>query len=213
MTTDERGLRLMLYDRTCVGPWYRPMPGLTHAWWVGGKLFSSLRRFDGWFGIASWEEGFERLATFAPDRPIAEVQYWGHGKWGQARAGDQVFGRAALSRGSSLHAGLRRVAGRMLPLEQGTWWFRTCETFGARAGQDFARGLADELGCRIAGHTYIIGPIQSGLHTLQPGADASWPDDEGLRLGDPMNPQHAYWSRFSAPNTITCFHHSIPAGY
>jgi hypothetical protein len=201
----------MIHDRTCRG---RPLvPGLSHAWWLGGHLYRALGRFDAWTGVASWAEALDFLRTAAPGRPIAEVQYWGHGKWGNARVGCEPLDARALAREHELAPALRDVAARMLPGAEGLWWFRTCETFGARAGHAFARDLADFLGCRVAGHTYVIGHVQSGLHSLMPGADPSWPDDEALREGTPDEPTRAHWSRWGAPNTITCLRGSIPRGF
>ncbi|MGB1700273.1 MAG: hypothetical protein ACPHRO_09985, partial [Nannocystaceae bacterium] len=92
-----------------------------------------------------------------------------------------------------------------------TLWFRTCETFGAQPGHDFARHLAAHMGARVAGHTYIIGPLQSGLHLLAPGQRPAWSDSEGLAEGTPQAPLRARWSSISAPNTITCLRRSLPA--
>jgi hypothetical protein len=105
------------------------------------------------------------------------------------------------------------VRDRFLPEAKGLWWFRTCETFGALPGQRFATELADFLGARVAGHTYIIGHVQSGLHTLRPGERPTWSEDEGLREGSPDEPRRAHWSRLRAPNTITCLRGTIPDGY
>ena len=201
----------MLYDRTCRG---RPLlPGLSHAWGSGGVLYRGLGRIDAWRGIASWEEGLSWLAEVAPERSIAEVQYWGHGKWGHARVDRQALDIGALSRQHGLHPLLNRVAARMLPGARGLWWFRCCETFGAKPGQAFGRALADFLGCRTAGHTFIIGHWQSGLHSLLPGQDPAWPDDEGLKAGTPEAPKEAHWSKLRHPNTITFLHGRIPEGY
>jgi hypothetical protein len=201
----------MIHDRTCRGR--PPLPGLSHAWWLGGHLYRLLGRFDAWTGVASWPEALDFLRQAAPGRRIAEVQYWGHGKWGSPRIGTEPLDLHALGRDHPLAPALRDVAARMLPDEAGLWWFRTCEAFGARPGHAFARALADTLGCRVAGHTYVIGHVQSGLHTLLPGAAPSWPDDEALCEGTPEAPARAQWSRFGAPNTITCLRGSIPDGY
>jgi len=93
------------------------------------------------------------------------------------------------------------------------WWFRTCETFGADAGHDFARAWTSYFDCRAAGHTYVIGPWQSGLHTLEPGARPHWSADEALIEGSAAEPQRAAWSSRREPNTISCLHGSIPPGY
>ena len=92
-------------------------------------------------------------------------------------------------------------------------WFRTCETFGAAAGHDFARAVTDTFGCDAAGHTYIIQYWQSGLHRLRPGATPHWPADEGLLRGSVDAPERARQSTPMAPNTVTCLAGEIPAGY
>src|SRR6185437_12193271 len=99
--------------------------------------------------------------------PIAEVQYWGHGRWGRALVAEDVLDARALGAGHPLRRGLDALRERLAP--GALLWFRTCETFGASPGIDFARRLSDHLGARVAGHTYIIGFHQSGLHGLAPG--------------------------------------------
>lgn len=210
-STASFGLRLLVYDRTCRG---RPLlPGLSHAWATGATLYRVLGRLDSARGVTCWEEALDFVATHRPDEPLAEVQFWGHGKWGNARVGHQRLDARALRRSHPLHAGLCAVKRRFADHPGALWWFRTCETFGAAPGQAFARELADHLGVRVAGHTFIIGHLQSGLHSLRPGAAPDWPDDEGLREGTPAEPRRAWWSRWGRPNTITCFHGRVPDGY
>lgn len=206
-----KGLRLMIYDRSCRGR--RALPGLSHAWWAGAKLYRTLRRLDAYRGVDSWEEALEFLADFPSDRPIAEVQYWGHGKWGSARVRQQVLDRNALHLKHPLHSRMKAVRDRMLPSGQALWWFRTCETLGARPGHHLAIDLSEFLDARVAGHTFIIGHVQSGLHSLAPGERPTWSEEEGLREGSPDEPRRAYWSRLRAPNTITCLRGTIPEGY
>jgi len=207
----SEGLRLMVYDRSCRG---RPaLPGLSHAWWAGARLYRTLGRLHAYRGVDSWEDALEWLAEHRAEQPLAEVQFWGHGKWGAARVRRQALDRRALDREHPLHARLAAVRDRLLPDARGLWWFRTCATFGARPGQRFAAELAEFLGARVAGHTYIIGHIQSGLHTLAPGERPTWSEQEGLREGSPDEPRRAYWSRWRAPNTITCLRSTIPGGY
>jgi hypothetical protein len=92
-------------------------------------------------------------------------------------------------------------------------WFRTCETFGADRGQRFACALGDRMGVRVAGHTFVIGVWQSGLHALDPGARPSWDPREGLVEGNAARPIRAAPSMPGAPNTITCFSGSIPESF
>jgi len=201
----------MVYDRTCRGA--ARLPGLSHAWRTGGQLYRALGRLDACRGVATWDEALDWLAGVEPHRSIGEVQYWGHGNWGLARVDRQLFDLQALLAGHPLHAALSRVRGRMLPDAEGLWWFRTCETFGGAPGQRFATALADHLGCRVAGHTFVIGYWQSGLHSLLPGRAPSWSPDEGIAEGSGADPQVAHTSGPRKPNTITCLHGRVPAGY
>jgi hypothetical protein len=208
---EDRPLRLALFDRTCngVGFW----PGLSDAWALGAELYGDLRRLDGYRGVASWEEGFAWLAEYEQEQSIGEIQFWGHGKWGEARIGRDVVNERTLLQDARLAPLLGRVRRRLLPEARSTFWFRTCETVGAHRGQSFARAWSDYWRCRTAGHTYIIGYWQSGLHTLSPGDDPDWSPEEGLRQGDAAGPRRALWSTPWAPNTISCLSGTIPAGY
>jgi hypothetical protein len=170
-----------------------------------------LGRFDAYRGASSWDEAMRWLSTVHPTRSIAEIQFWGHGKWGCANFDHERLDLAALSSEHPLHRRLEAVRERTSA--QSLWWFRTCETFGAQPGHDFARAWTDWWGCRAAGHTYIIGPLQSGLHTLAPGGSPDWSLREGLLEGSPEEPQKARRSSPRAPNTITCLHGHIPGAY
>jgi hypothetical protein len=143
-----------------------------------------------------------------PARSIAEVQFWGHGKWGRALIARESFDRSSLLPAHPLRSTLEAVRERLAP--DALIWFRTCETLGAHAGQDFARALADFAGARVAGHTYEIGYWQSGLHALDPGAKPDWDPSEGLAAGHPGAPERALPSRPDAPNTVTCFTSRVP---
>ena len=89
-------------------------------------------------------------------------------------------------------------------------WLRTCEAFGARAGLDFAERLADGLGARVAGHTHIIGVLQSGLRGLRPGSTATWSPTEGIAEGTAEAPVRAFTSAPRLPRTISCFDGTFP---
>lgn len=203
-------LRVVVFDRTCVGP---PLgPGLSHAWRVGRHLYRGLGRIDASFGAADWDEALAWLEVVASGGRLAEVQYWGHGKWGRVRIGTDVLDGSALEPGHPLHEGLLRLRDRLLHGDRGLFWLRTCETFGRDVGQRFAAGLAGLLDCRAAGHTYVIHAIQSGLHSLAPGDAPRWSPSEGLPEG-PGEPAVALLSAFGAPHTITCLHGRVPAGW
>ncbi len=201
----------MVYDRTCTGRRHRP--GLSHAWASGQLLYRALRRIDHAIGVSSWDDALRWLGTVGGDTPIAEIQYWGHGKWGLARVDSQRFDADSLQAGHRWAPALDRIADRLLPEARSQIWFRTCETLGCVPGQEFAQRFSERMGCRVAGHTFIIGHWQSGLHTLMPGQTPHWSVNEGLKQGSPQSPTDAYWSRLWHPNTISFLHGSIPADY
>ena len=192
-------MRLLVYDRTC--------RYLSHAWRAGARLYRGQRRVDAAYGATSWPDALAWLA--AARAPIDQLQYWGHGRWGRVLLGDDVLDAGALAPGHAHRAGLDALRERLAP--DALVWLRTCETFGARAGQDFASRLADDLGARVAGHTRVIGFHQSGLHGLAPGARPGWAADEGLAEGTPDAPVRARRSHPLAPHTITCLHGAVPA--
>lgn len=214
----ERGRRLgdRLLRRTGQLLEGAPWPGLSHAWMIGGGLYSALGRLDDRAGFRDWSAALRWLAEYPGSREISEIQFWGHGKWGCAKIDAESLERASLEPEHPHHALLAAIRERLAPDPEGTpplWWFRTCETFGASAGQEFARDWAEFFDCRAAGHTYIIGPWQSGLHTLEPGEIPRWSLSEGLAAGTPEAPERALWSARGEPNTITCMHGTIPAGF
>jgi hypothetical protein len=196
--------RLLVYDRTCAAP-----IGLGSAWTAGARLFRAVGRLDDAYGAASWGEALAWLA--GADEPIAELQYWGHGKWGCAMIDGEPLDAAALSPAHALHRGLEALRARLAP--GALVWFRTCETFGARRGLDFAERLAGWLGARVDGHTYVIGFHQSGLHGLRPGERPGWAADHGLADGTADAPRRARRSRPWAPRTITCLARGVPAAW
>jgi hypothetical protein len=196
-------LRLMLYDRTCRGR--GPLLGLSHAWSFGGVLYKLLGRIDAWYGAATWAEGLDWLIAASAQRPIAEIQFWGHGEWGGLWIEEELLTATALEPGNAMHERLVTLKSRLAGRDS-LWWFRSCDVFGTDAGHDFARKWTRFFDCRAAGHTYTINFLQSGLHELAPGDEPDWPEDEGVVKGL----THASESKLFAPRTITCLHNSIP---
>lgn len=204
-----RPLRLLVYDRTCRG--HGPLPGLSHAWWTGRWFYRALGRLDGALAADSWQQALEWLASTGADAPIAEVQFWGHGRWGNARIGDEILDVRSLDGGHHHHQPLLQVRQRLRPGAAGLWWFRTCETYGTDVGKTFAKAWTSFLGCRTAGHTHVIGFWQSGLHSLLPDAEPGWASNEGLvPSAIPRAEPTAAVSHRRAPNTITCLEGRVP---
>jgi len=198
-------MRALVYDRTCV----RRVGGMSRVWAAGAALYRRLGRIDAVRGVASWDEALDWLAALPG--PVRELQYWGHGKWGAALVGDDVLDARALAADHPRRPAMEAVRARLAP--DALVWFRTCETFGARRGIELAERLADFLGARVAGHTFVIHHYQSGLHGLAPGRRADWSPDEGLADGTPDEPRRARTSTPWAPRTITSLMGRVPEAW
>ncbi len=196
-------LRLLVRDAT-------RRDSLSFAWRAGAPLYRALGRIDAAFGARSWSEALGWLVAVRPTARISEIQFWGHGRWGHALIGDEPLDARALAPSHPLYPLLLGVRARLAGPDA-LWWWRTCETFGATAGQDFARAWSRFLGCTAAGHTYTIAAWQSGLHALAPGAEPTWPAAEGLAAGTPDAPLESLWSKRTAPSTVHCLTGALPA--
>lgn len=179
-------MRVVVFDRT---------DKLAAAWRPGTLLYRALRRVDATYGATSWDDAIAWLAARAS--PIRELQYWGHGTWGRVLVDREPIDASSLHRLAPVRAALAPDA---------LVWFRTCEAFGSPAGLDFAARAADYLGARVAGHTYVIGYYQSGLHALAPGVAPDWSPREGVVAGQSAGKASAR----NEPNTITCLRGTIP---
>ena len=184
---------------------------LRTSWRTGARLYAGLGRVDHHFGARSWQEALEWLGTIAPERKIAELQLWGHGHWGLAKIDSDTLSMASFRRGHAHRPLVERLAQRMD--EDALLWFRTCETLGADAGQAFATACTEELGVRVAGHTFVIGVLQSGLHGLLPGRAPHWDPEEGLKRGTPARPVEAHGSSPDAPHTIHFMNGQVPPAW
>lgn len=197
----NNGLRLMTYDNT---DWES---GLTQSWFAGGGLYRLFRAIDLVKPVTSWAEALDWLATVEPSKKIDVWQFWGHGSPATAYVDYVPLNGLALEEGHPLHAPLLKLKERLHP--KSLVWFRTCSTFHGPRGKKFAEDLANFLGCRVAAHTFVVGPLQSGLHSIGPGEAAGWPDEEGL---DPKRGGIKMSGPFD-PNTITCLRASVPKGW
>jgi hypothetical protein len=203
------GLRLVVHDATGHGgSWLQP--GLTASWQVGARLYQHYPpawRADAVFGATTWQDALAWLCSVHPGAPIDEVQYWGHGLPGRIFIGTDVLTTRTLEAAHPLRDDVDAFVAR-LSGPQALVWFRTCGAFGGEAGQAFANACAARFGCVTAGHTHIIGPLQSGLHTVSPTSPANWPVSEGQTAGGGLKQSSPL-----SPHTITCLQGSIPAGW
>lgn len=205
---NDRPIRVVFFDGTQTDRFLGV--SLSGIWAAGAWLYRRLGWIDFYRGVSDVEEALEWLAEIGSPRPVAEIQYWGHGHWGCAVIGRELIDQGLLEKDHPLNGHLRRVRDRLLPGGASLFWFRTCETFGGDSGRNFAEAWAKFLGCQTAGHTHIIWLFQSGLCTLAPGARPDWPRALGIKKGTPEKPELAERSGPWAPQTITCFHPSVP---
>lgn len=186
------------------------MPGLSTAWRAGASLYRGAGRIDASFGATSWSDAASFLETHSPAEPLEELQYWGHGRFGRVFVDRDVLDVSSLDAANPhrFFAVLRERLGTHRA--RSLFWLRTCEAFGGFAGHDFARRLADFLEVPVAGHTYVIGFWQSGLHGLLPGATPSWSPSEGVERGNAAAPERGAWSTPTEPRTISCLEGAVP---
>lgn len=196
-----------MYDGTAK-PGERP---LRTSWAAGARLYRALGRVDAYLGASSWVEALGWcIRQPGGGEPIEELQFWGHGKWGEARIAGDILGISSFDAGHPHAPLLDALRARLLPRGESLVWFRTCETFGARPGHRFAEKLTRELEVRAAGHTFVIGALQSGLHGLRSGEAPKWSAEEGLSAGTAEAPLAAHGSSASAPNTIHFMNSRVP---
>jgi hypothetical protein len=193
------GKKLLIYD----GTRRKGEALLRTAWAMGSTLYRGLGRVDSAYGAKSWPDALNWLAREGEHTGIDEIQFWGHGTWGNVYIANDILSIRSLHEDHEHYALLQALKSRLRPDGSSLVWFRTCETFGTAAGQAFATKLTQLLHTRAAGHTHVIGVWQSGLHGLNPGDMPHWSSSEGLKDGTAENPKTA---RESSPNAERSLH-------
>jgi hypothetical protein len=222
---EAQGLRIMVYDSSDVRGWTNAIRawaptvadnfldatdinvGLTSTWMSGGWVYRQFGRFDYVKGFSNWLDALSWLGTVGEDRPIAEIQYWGHGGPGRVWMNGQSLHVHTFD-ASIYGPTLRRLRTRLRP--DSLIWFRTCSTFAADKGKVFATMWAKRMGCNIAGHTFIVHMIQAGLYCIRSGESAWWPADEGI-VGPPEAPTKSKWGSVMSPRWILATRSTLPS--
>ncbi len=153
-------MRLVIYDKT--------QGSLTWAWRVGAWLLKVLGRSDRVVGVESWD-GFFAACRENKDQ-LKRIEYWGHGHKGGVSCNGVRMDDAEQ---------LNQLA-RFMATDALLWW-RTCSSFSTERGHAFAIACSDAIGCRVAGHTYIISIWQGGLHVLPAKWQPAWSVTEGVK--------------------------------
>lgn len=182
-------MRVIIYDK-------KPGKGLDQwflmvCWLIAAHIQKLFGLVDVVKGFDSWNDA-KLWLVYSPINYYSSIQYWGHGSPGNVWLNGERLQKESLL----------QLKNKLSP--SSIIWFRTCSTFQGAAGQKFAKYLADNLKCVIAGHTRVIGLLQGGLHTITANTIPSWSVDEG----EPKSwlPSYLVWG----PNTITCFQTKIP---
>jgi hypothetical protein len=184
-------MKVVIYDASSKAGW------VGNSWVLGGRLYRALRKVDIVIPILLWEQVGVELQKF-PDYSIKDLQFWSHGHPG----GVSINGESVNN--NNINPVFWGAISRKLRGD-GRVWFRTCATFSGYAGHDFAKKLADTMDRTVVGHTYIIGPFQSGLHAHEPGREPNWSPQEGLEVRKDGSAGIKMSGPFQ-PNTVTCLH-------
>src|SRR5262245_48436937 len=192
-TTALRPLRLVVFDATDTRCRTLPArtpdgsagmsPGLTPIWRAGAFLHCLARAADGRLAASSWDEALSWVARMSRERgrKVGSIQVWGHGGWGYMQLGESRLDQQALRCGHALAPAIDALRD-CLAGPEALFWLRCCSAFGHTTGRGFAKELSARLGAKVAGHTYIIGGLQSGTHSLKPGEEPGWDPREGVRM-------------------------------
>lgn len=181
---------------------------LEETWKFGAQLYKLRGDFDKIIGVHSFDEMFHALALI--DDYLDSVQIWCHGLPGWVIINNQWTRRPFGLK----EPVVREVASKLT--EESLLWFRTCATFAGPRGKEFAESAAEDLGCRVAGHTHLIAIWQAGLHSLGPGEKAAWSDQEGYlskRATDDVSAMNMKWSQPWSTKSIFCMRGEIPQGW
>jgi hypothetical protein len=121
------------------------------------------------------------LAALRDGDMIRRLEFWGHGRPGAMRVGDEEVKVESFAPGhphGALFAQLRPWLA-----DDAVVWFRGCSTFAGTDGKNFARGAAAFFGRRIAvwGQSRLLGfnLDWGGTVRLTAGAEPDWPDVDG----------------------------------
>ena len=143
---------------------------------------------------------------------IEEIQFLSHGSSGNAmyisKTGDELtindFNIPELEKygdGPTNTPGYRAWHGKLTPRQRrlvllrrilcgpgAEVYYRSCQAFQGKAGQEFAKASAAFWRSKVIGHTKVIALTQPGKKVLKPGQEPDWPESEGTGAPSPKKP-------------------------
>lgn len=177
-------------------------------WRPGAALWRVLGRATSTHGVRNIEEMLDVLVQAGKQGPISQVEVWCHGYPGGFQIGDQGLGVHGLRKPAITDA-LQEI-GLRISEANGVFWIRACSSFAGPMGHAFAADLCYTMGCRVAGHTMIIGPFQAGCHTLEPSQAPYWDTRHGYT-------EKGGWgsavSRLDSDRNVPAWVNRIPQGW
>lgn len=194
-------IRVMFYDKS---KWAGEV--LSSTWFAGGRLYKTFRSLDFCIGVDCWEDAFDWLLSVEKDKKISMIQFWGHGSPGNIFINNEQINTGIIRKDNVYHERALKLKDRLS--DDAVIWLRSCGVFAGPSGHYFAKRWAKFFDCTIAGHTFIVGPFQSGLHTIKPNEEPTWDLKEGFdKQGNLLI------SKLWSPNTIFCLRGDIPKGW
>lgn len=201
----DNNLDIMFYDAS---DWAGEQ--LRFSWVTGGHFYKLFRGVEETKGCYNWTEALNYLSNVDSDKKIKSIQFWGHGSPGRVWINGDFLSVRSLLASSTHRSYLLKLKERLTP--ESVIWFRSCNVFAGQEGYLFAIAFSQFMNCVVAGHTFIVGPWQSGLHTIKPGERPSWSKEEGIKKKENGETQ-MLWSKPWSPNTIFCLTGQIPKGW
>lgn len=183
---------------------------LRFSWIAGGHFYKMFRSLEETKGCMDWIDALKYLSSVQPEKKIDTIQFWGHGTPGRVWINNDFLSVRSLLASSPHRAQLLKLKERVTP--ETVIWFRSCNVFAGQEGHLFAIAFCQFMNCVIAGHTFIVGPWQSGLHTIRPGERPNWSKEEGLIKKEDGSVEKV-WSKPWSPNTVFCLTGKIPKGW
>lgn len=207
---EDGKLDIMLYDSS---DWAGKE--LRFSWITGGKFYKWFHSVEHHAGFDNWSDAIDWILSVEPDRKINSIQYWGHGSQGKVWMNGKAitfndFIDSQTKYDKTLINKLKNLKQRLTP--ESLIWFRCCNVFAGAEGKFFSLTSSQFFNCTVAAHTFIVGPWQSGLHTMKPGKRPDWEKTEGLEVSEDGSVKKL-WSTPWAPNTVFCLSNTIPEGW
>ena len=180
--------RIIIYDTATP-------TAVMYTWAIGAPIYKAIGACLEFYPVKCWDEAAQKVSMYTE---LDEIQFWGHGY-----PGFVLIDKEHISTNDNESFA---IACKNALKQEGVLWFRTCASFNGDLGKEFAKSISSNSQRRCAGSTFKIGMFHSGIHSVKPGQEPSWPSTEGV---DPTT-KNPTSSGIGKPNTILCLQISLP---